>query len=453
MPCSSQPAMTIEFQFKMADKNDMSDTELRNRLSEYGENPGPITDTTRKLWLKKLNRLAETKDEEVSQPKRGGRPRKTPVAKKVPTRSRSPGRRKTVDSSEQQATEVHETNPFTEIKEVKNTEVPSAVVSRPSYRRRTTGSKNLVPFSSDEEDTVSAHAGVTVNGDSSYYVSDMQSSPIVTINTAENLSGIKTPGISPIVSQSTANHKKSNHITNNIVHKSPVTSPSSTLKYQPVSATNNAGLRKSTPSRPSTLGRSLKSHAAEFSDGDDFGNPIARLENKKMHPVTKRRSYQVSNHAPLADIGNSLDKVETRFSTIDSVINSAKRPKTPTEAKLEPVISSRLSKMRNEIDASLTQIRNTFSRKKAGLSDSQSQSSGNDEDYEDGEDEEELDVEFRSRKSLHQYLFGDFQSIMVTVAVLMVLILAVFLKFWVPPKQLPLLSFDGHKGISCSSII
>ena len=42
----------------MADEDDsLSDAQLRDQLKTYGQNPGPITASTRGLWLKKLNKL------------------------------------------------------------------------------------------------------------------------------------------------------------------------------------------------------------------------------------------------------------------------------------------------------------------------------------------------------------------------------------------------------------
>ena len=50
--------LVLHTKFKMADEDDsLSDAQLRDQLKTYGQNPGPITASTRGLWLKKLNKL------------------------------------------------------------------------------------------------------------------------------------------------------------------------------------------------------------------------------------------------------------------------------------------------------------------------------------------------------------------------------------------------------------
>lgn len=50
--------LVLHTKFKMADEDDsLSDAQLRDQLKTYGQNPGPITASTRGLWLKKLTKL------------------------------------------------------------------------------------------------------------------------------------------------------------------------------------------------------------------------------------------------------------------------------------------------------------------------------------------------------------------------------------------------------------
>ena len=41
----------------MAAAENLTDTELRRQLKKHGQTPGPITATTRALYIKKLNKL------------------------------------------------------------------------------------------------------------------------------------------------------------------------------------------------------------------------------------------------------------------------------------------------------------------------------------------------------------------------------------------------------------
>lgn len=68
----------------------LTDAELRRQLKAYGVNPGPITDTTRDIYLRRLDKLKEEKKVKPSRLAKDVRSSSTPTQSKTRERSKSP---------------------------------------------------------------------------------------------------------------------------------------------------------------------------------------------------------------------------------------------------------------------------------------------------------------------------------------------------------------------------
>ena len=92
-----------------ASDGDISDAELRRQLKALGEEPGPITPSTKGLLLRKLKRLQNTRGSNATPPKKSSPKRSTIARRSIPTtRNQSPSRKLIgFSSDEEDAGPIH----------------------------------------------------------------------------------------------------------------------------------------------------------------------------------------------------------------------------------------------------------------------------------------------------------------------------------------------------------
>lgn len=92
-----------------ASDGDISDAELRRQLKALGEEPGPITPSTKSLLLRKLKRLQNERGSNATPPKKSSPKRSTIARRSIPaTRNQSPSRKLIgFSSDEEDAGPIH----------------------------------------------------------------------------------------------------------------------------------------------------------------------------------------------------------------------------------------------------------------------------------------------------------------------------------------------------------